>query len=229
MGTVKDSYEQFCDQVPEALQRFPKLTQVTSQDGKTIIRGEIDIVDKAGHYWESYEVEIHHADGFPFKFPDVYEVGGKIPKNADWHIYEDSKTCCIAVLPEEMIKCRNGIKLSQFIENEVIPYFFNQTHRREEGYYAHGEYSHGYRGMLEFFESELKTTGDPRATISTLFKLATTPKPNRTHNCFCGRKIKYRKCHRAAYEKLVGIGKLQLLKLANYIAERTGNSDLVKK
>ena len=222
------SYQEFCNQIPEALQRFEKLKQITCQNGKVFIRGEIDVVDKAGHYWESYKVEIHHADGFPFKFPDVYEVGGKIPRIADWHIYEDSYSCCLTVPPLEMIKCRNGITLVNFIGNEVLPYFFNQTHRREEGYYTNGEYSHGYVGVLEFFETELKTAGDVRATINMLFKIATTRKPDRTHDCFCGKKVKYRKCHRGAYEKLVVIGKEQLMKFANYIAENTGNGDLAR-
>lgn len=226
---LTESYQQFCNQVPEALHRFEKLNQRTGQDGKVFIRGEIDIVDKSSHYWESYDVEIHHVDGFPFKFPNVYEVGGKIPRIADWHVNEDSYTCCLTVPPLEMIKCNKGIRLVSFIEHEVLPYFFNQTHRREEGYYAKGEYSHGYVGILEFFESELRTEGDVRATINILFKIAFGRKPDRTHNCFCGKKVKFRKCHRVAYDRLIILGKEQLVKFANYIAEQTENNDLIQK
>jgi hypothetical protein len=228
MGTITESYRTFCDQIPEVLNRFKNLHQVTTENGKIFLRGNLDVVDKDSQYWESYEVEIHHTEGFPFKFPDVYEIGGKIPRIADWHIYEDTLTCCLTVPPLEIIKCLHGITLDSFIESEVLPYFFNQTHRRVEGYYVNGEYSHGYLGILEFFDTELKTRGAVRDIVSLLFKIADSRKPGRADDCFCGRKIKYRKCHRSAYETLSKIGTEKLRIFANYIAKESGNGDLVR-
>jgi len=222
-----ESFEIFCNQIPEAVERFPKLKQACDDAGKIYVRGEIDIIDKEGNFWESFEVEIHHVDGFPFRFPSVFEVGGKIPRIADWHIYQDTLTCCLTVPPLEIIKCRNGITLLDFIQSEVLPYFSNQTHRRVEGFYVNGEYSHGHHGILEFFEAELQTSGDTRKTIDLLFKIANIEKPSRTADCFCGKKNKYRKCHRDAYSKLILIGKAKLLEFANIIASSSGNFDLI--
>jgi hypothetical protein len=228
MGTLITSYDIFCSHIPETSQRFGKLCQFNDDNGKIFLRGELDVIDNTGKFWESFEVEIHHVDGFPFKFPDVYEVGGKIPRIGDWHIYEDTHTCCITVPPDELIKCRNGIRLVNFVESEVLPYFFNQTHRRVEGYYVHGEYSHGYHGIIEFFDNELKTGGNIRKVISLISSIANIQKPDRTATCFCGSKSKFRKCHRQAYEKLILIGRDQLIAFASMLAKCTDNLDLIR-
>ena len=227
MGLSMSGYDSFCDQIPDIEKYFDKFQKVLGEDRRYFIRGDLRIVDGTGKYWESFEVEIHCSVGFPFRFPAVFEVGNKIPRIADWHIYEDSHKCCIAVLPEEIIKCRNGISLIQFVEKEMLPYFFNQTHRRIEGYYVLGEYSHGVEGIFEFFDCELRCGKNPRKIISMIFQIADTERPAGSNNCFCGSGAKFRKCHRTAYDKLILLGQSQLRDFANLLAKVSGNLDLV--
>jgi len=229
MGALTTSYEVFADQAVHIPSDFPKFRNEVDEKGKNYIKGVLEVVDISGKFWESYEVEIHWKDGFPFRFPNVFETGGKIPKIADWHVYEDTQSCCIAVLPEELIICKEGITLNQFIANEVKAYFFNQTFRRVEGYYKNGEYGHGLLGIFEYFESHLKTNGDARGMISLMIEIAYVGRPGRTHLCFCGSKNKFRKCHRDAFDKLGLIGKVQLLEFAFTFSERLGYQDLSRR
>jgi len=185
---------------------FQGLASAFTEAGTTIVSGTVDVIDRNGKLWETYQIEIHPTDMFPFRFPTVFETGGKIPRIGDWHIYENTLACCIAVKPEEILTCMNGITLKQFISNEVMPYLFNQTFRKKEGYYPNGEYSHNALGLCEYYDGTLNTNGDFDKMIWFMRFIALGKKPGRTENCFCGGKEKFRRCHRRAFEKLVLLG-----------------------
>ncbi len=214
--------ELFVQQIDQLLIPFPKLKIKEVENGMIILSGKLDIVDKNGKYWDSYLIEIHPTTDFPDRFPWVYEVGGKIPKIGDWHVNEDTKSCCIEVRPKEILICKSGITLLSFVESHVLPYFFNQTHRRIEGYYVNGEYSHGVLGVYEFYSRILKTGSDIRKTIQLLMFISKGIRPSRTDSCFCGIKEKYRRCHREAFETLNALGENLLLADAHSIAKQAG-------
>jgi hypothetical protein len=215
------AYDKFISQLNAVQEIFPNLKQVELH-GKIILRGTIAIVDKEGKHWEDYEIEIHCTDNFPKEFPRLFEVSGKIPRIADWHVYEDTGSCCTKIPPEEVLRCQKGITVSEYITEEVIPYFFNQTHRRVEGYYINGEYSHGGKGLFEYYSKELKTGNDYKLTLDLLRFIATQEKPKRTSFCFCGKKEKFRHCHKGAFEKLKSLGHGILKHHYGVIAKATG-------
>lgn len=214
-------YEIFVNQLPEVQKHYPKLLQVTLHD-EIILRGLLSVIDREGKHWEDYEVEIHCTDNFPNSFPRLYEIGGKIPRIGDWHVYEDTGSCCVKILPEELLRCRNGITILEYIKEEVLPYLFNQTHRRVEGYYIAGEYMHGAWGLLQYYSNELKTGNDYKFTLELIKYIATHAKPIRTSMCFCGKKLKFRHCHKIAFEKLKAIGYDSLMNHYLWISRVTG-------
>lgn len=203
-----DGYSIFIDQLVQVIEKYPNLG-IAKKNDKKFLRGELQIIDKNDENWDSYELEIKHHPDFPKRFPKVYEISNKIPKIADWHIYED-QSCCIDVLPSEIIKCKDGLSLVDFIEKELTPYFFNQTHRRVEGYYVGGEYSHGNRGIYEFYADRLKTGDNVRKTLSLMIYIASNSRPNRSNKCFCGSGGLFRHCHREAYDELKILDKKRL-------------------
>ena len=209
-------YDLFIEQSKEVFISFPKLRVEKKDDNVPILIGEIDIIDDTGKYWENYLIEIHCTPEFPNRFPLVYEVGGKLPRIGDWHINEDSKTCCICVLQEELLICKEGVSLLKFIQNQVLPYFFNQTHRRVEGYYVNGEYSHGILGIVEFYSRELRTQ-NPLEIIQLLNYIQQGKEPHRIDLCFCGSRKKYRKCHRESFRKLINLGQFRISADIEYI------------
>ncbi len=183
---ITKNYQRFDRDAEEVCKEFTKLTRATRDDGVIFLSGELDIIDREGKFWDSYQIEIHPSDEYPDRFPLVYDVSGKIPPIGDWHINEDTKTCCITVLPEEILICKGGITLTGFIHNNVIPYFFNQTFRRVEGYYCNGEYAHGIPGVFQFYDDILSSGRVIRKAIMLMIHIAKRQRPGRTHNCFCG-------------------------------------------
>lgn len=218
---MSQGYDRFIVQLDEAVTGFPTLYRV-KVDGKEILKGVLAVVDTDGKHWEEYEVEIHASENFPYRFPMLFETSGKIPKIADWHVYEDSLSCCVKVRPEEILCCKKGITVTEYIREEVMPYLFNQTHRRVEGYYVNGEYAHGMLGIYEYYANILMTGADIRLTIELIRFIASNARPCRTSPCFCGRKIKFRRCHRVAFDTLKEIGNEILLLDASTIARAAG-------
>ena len=175
--------------------------QVVEKNGQSIIAGKLDLVDERGNHHDTYSIEIHPVSDYPNRFPIVFEVGGRVPKNIDWHVFESDGHCCIRTLPEEIIACRIGINLIGFIKEEVEPYFYSQTFRRLNGYFLN-ERSHGFFGDIEFF-GEVLDTNDILNMIKWLHFILQRKEPNRVaKKCFCGKDVMYRHCHRNAYRRL---------------------------
>jgi len=214
-------YDKFISQLGEAQERFSNLKPVEVA-GKLILRGKLSIIDKDGKHWEDYDVEIHSTDNFPKEFPRLFETSGKIPRIADWHVYENTGSCCTKIPPEEILRCRKGITVSEYIQEEVLPYLFNQTHRRIEGYYINGEYSHGAVGIYEYYADLLNTGTNIKLTLQLMKYIATHDRPSRTSLCFCGQKVKFRRCHRDAFDKLKLIGDSIVCDHAHGIAKAVG-------
>jgi hypothetical protein len=204
---LTDGYSLFVHQMDEAITKYQKL-QKDVFEGRQILKGDIDLIDYTGKLWDVYSIEIHFEEGFPYSFPSLVETGGKIPKIADWHVYEDTGSCCVEVLPLEILRCLNGITLNEYIKEFVLPYLFNQTHRRIEGYYVNGEYAHGLKGIYEFYSSILNTNNNIKLTVELMNYIGSNGRPERTSACFCGSGNKYRNCHKVSYEKLKPIGKI---------------------
>lgn len=202
MGSVSGT-ELFENEITGVLEKYPKLS-VNSANGKIILKGDIELIDEHGVYRDTYSIEIHPVAAFPFRFPYVFETGGKLPWNVDWHVFENDGHCCIKVEPEEILICKNGITLLNFIEQQVFPYFFNQTFRRINGYYIN-ERAHGLLGIINFYREQFKEKNVQRLIMLMEFVL-NNREPNRVSKCFCGTGNKYRKCHKDAYRMLHDIG-----------------------
>lgn len=207
---MEQGYSLFISEFETVQNKYPNLKSTVDDSGNYYLCGEIQIRDLIdGKLWETYLIEVRYPEGYPNCFPKVYEKSNKIPKIPDWHVNSDG-TCCIKVHPEELLICRKGISLERFLEEQALPYFYNQTHRKIEGYYVNGERAHGAEGIAEFYYDELHTN-DLAMLIRCLNFIATKPRPSRTSNCFCGKKKKFRKCHKNAFEKLRPLGNESLL------------------
>jgi hypothetical protein len=202
---IIEGYELFVSQLDDAIASNPNLCKI-GLNGKIILKGAISIIDKDGKHWEDYVIEIHNSQEFPNQFPLLFETSGKIPRIGDWHVYEDRGSCCVKIFPEEILRCKKGITVSEYIQEEVIPYLFNQTHRRTEGYYVNGEYSHGTKGIYEYYSEILKTGNNVKQTLELMKFVVTHERPYRTSMCFCGEKIKFRHCHRDSFDLLKMLG-----------------------
>jgi len=195
--------EQFKKDIEIVPNSYPSLS-IISRDGNKILKGELEIIDNNGKCWEVYNVEIKASSDYPNRFPKLFEVGNAFPKIADWHVYENDESCCVDVTPNEILICKNGLSVLEFIKRFTIPYLANQKFRELEGYYLYGEYPHGIFGRIMFYQSKLKAKS-PQELIQMFDLIIKGYSPNRRVFCpFC-KKEKFRRCHKNAFEELKAI------------------------
>jgi len=193
--------EKFENDIIAVPETFDKL-DIVELDGEKFLKGEVDIIDTSGKLWDTYQIEIKGSGKYPYSFPKLFETAGAFPKIVDWHVYEfDDKSCCVDITPNELILCKDGLNVSEYIQSFAIPYFANQSFRIREGYYLYGEYSHGIFGRIEYYQSKLKAK-NPKELIQMFDLIIKDYNPDRTKYCpFCN-KIKFRKCHKAVFKEL---------------------------
>jgi hypothetical protein len=177
--------------------------------------GTVVLVAGDGNLVDEYEVRIEYRPGYPEVFPFVFETGGKIPVNVDWHVYESDGHLCLCTTTDEYIKAAGGLALPEFIKAELLPYLFNQVHRRLTGFFLQ-EMAHGEAGELATLKMLLKTPllGNVRWI---LLKIINGFQQERTSVCFCDSKLKYRYCHRGAVDQLKGIRVERLMGLVKMV------------
>lgn len=206
---MQSSYALFEEQLTIACNQYRQL-KIKERNGEKYLWGTIDVHDVDGNLIQSFFIEIHCGDKFPYGFPQLYEIGGYIPRSIDWHKYSDD-LCCVTVDPIEIIICKNGITLCSFIENHVIPYLANQYYRKEFGAYK-AEYAHGSVGLFQAYCDIMKTSDTSLWKRYILCALgAYKVNLSRNANCFCDSGKKYKHCHMIVFQNLKCIGKKNLL------------------
>jgi hypothetical protein len=190
--------ELFLKDVPAAIAAFPELSLVYKNDN-VILAGNLTLRDNFSEAVDRYEIEIHPTDKYPDCFPLVHEVGGRIPNNIDWHVYP-SGHFCITVPAQERLICLEGINLVLFITDHLLGFLFNQTYRRQNGYF-YKERAHGITGKLQFYSEYLQIPNLGKV-IPALRMIATSLEQGSHSKCFCGSKRKFKKCHRRSLRNL---------------------------
>ena len=167
------------------------------------IHGVLFLNDYLGCEVDSYQIEIRRGN-YPKQYPLVFETGGRIPKNIEWHIYPDTGNCCFEIPAEELLHCKAGLTLIDFLEQIVMPYFYNQTYRQVNGFY-YNEHKHGLGVVFDYYR-KIFNANSFLEIINLLDTISIIEPPPRTSLCFCGSGLKYRKCHKQAYQKLKPLG-----------------------
>lgn len=162
--------------------------------------GTLDVIDEFGKKWDQYEVKIIYPHEFPKKVPVMFETGGRIPREPDYHVNSDG-SCCLSVPALEMILLSKGINTINFIRELAIPYLANQTYKRKKGHFAGEEFAHGAGGIYQFY-SEVFQTQNSVLIISLLGKIIINQLPGRNNPCPCNSGAKYKKCHLKAVQFL---------------------------
>ncbi len=194
-----NGYTIFEEQVSAVIEKYKELS-FKIEDGIPCIFGAIILADEYGDIEDTYQLAIKAVINYPYNFPLLFETGGRIPKNFDWHIFEQNGNCCIASPPEEIIICNSGLTLLSFIDNQVRNYFYSQIFRNQNGYFLK-ERSHGSKGWIEFFEETFMTNNIFNIEFG-LNQILEGKKISRVSDCFCGSGKKYRKCHKKSYDIL---------------------------
>lgn len=172
--------------------KYPKLNPPVIRNGFLVIDGVIEVIDGNGKKWEDYSVAISIPTDYPASVPQLYETDGKIKRHRDRHINSDG-TCCLGPRAKEVKLFTSGGRLIDWMDSFALPFLANDKLKKETGDYANKEYSHGAKGILEYYQDEWKLQNE-KSVLEKLQMIA-GKKMGRNQKCFCGSNKKYKHCH----------------------------------
>ena len=188
---------------------FPKLSYTPVRKNGWSISGDLDICDRSGMYWGTFQIEIRVPASYPYCVPDLYEKSKIIPWDIDFHINEQG-WCCVDIGHRLLYRAKSGISILTFLTEWVYPFFANYLYRVLENKYANGEYAHSFEGVKQFYQEDLKLSADE--AVNLLSQLVSKSSVGRNDDCPCGSGKKLKRCHLYAYEllKALGYARIQL-------------------
>jgi len=187
---------------------FPKLLLMNNDGKAPSFRGELDICDMAGEYWDTFKMKIAAPVNYPYGVPLLQELDGKIDRIADRHISPNG-FCCVAIdhiLLNHAAKC---LSIMEYVRQYAYPYFANQLYFKQEGHYAAKEYKHAFDGVKQFYHESLNIR-DTKSAMDILTGIIINKLPSRNQVCLCGSNKKFKDCHLKTVEFLNRLGKKQL-------------------
>ena len=177
----------------ESLTSYPKLIKLAKDGEFWRIDGSIDVIDDEGGYWDTYEVSIFIPPAYPKDIPILQETGKKIKRDIDWHMSSEG-ICCLATRAKIFHDLSGGITLLKWLDKFTHPFLANHVYRIRNKNYAHEEFSHGTKGIIEGWEkiTGIQGVGSILKHLSQIIGYRTQA-INRP--CFCGSGKKYKRCY----------------------------------
>lgn len=172
-------------QIKEVLQKHRSLQYLTDKNELT---GDLYLPDG-----DSYEVQVK-LDLYPAFFPTVFEMGERIPKKLDRHMYTDSGSCCFTTGAKSQVLLKTKITtLLKFIDEIAIRYFENNSYYEINGKYCFTEYDHGSLGVVQSYQDILGTSNNRSIALLMLERLKNR-KLRIKDLCYCNSGITLKKC-----------------------------------
>jgi hypothetical protein len=188
------------DEINEALANYNSLEYI-QKDQILIGILEVDEGDK-------YHVMIQPRN-YPDSFPLVWEIGERIPRKVDRHIFETTGNCCFTTKAKEDILLKTSISsILKFISIIVIPFFQNNSYYEIHKKYKYGEHSHdAISSIIETYKDILGIDNIflLREIISNRVAKNIKIRPNDL--CFCDSNVKIKNCdeHYTAFKNFIKI------------------------
>ena len=139
---------------------------------------------------DCYELQFEIPKDYPASPPFVYETEGKIPKDFG-HFMAGGNFCLGAPVEVRRRFAQHG-SLIRFIEDQVIPYLFSYSYKRDHGELPFGELSHGTIGLIEYYNGFFGTSFIASLRLIKCLADGFAP-PRMVCPCEGGRKL--RDCH----------------------------------
>ena len=169
-------------------------------EGQFLVCGPDGPVDTPDGVFDTYNIQAGVTAGFPVEEPVVFEIGGRVPRIADRHVFPEDGNCCLGVWEEWLLTAPDH-RFETFLTGPIHDYFVSQTHFEINGTWPYGERSHGVLGVLESYSELLGVPQDVKI-IRNYLRLLSRKKISGHALCPCGSRKRLRDCHRNEILKL---------------------------
>lgn len=126
-------------------EKYPDLRLVV-ENGKPLFRGSFPVVHD-GEVLDRFLIEISFPEGIT-KVPVIHEIGGRIPRTLDRHMYPSGAIC--AEVPE-LTLLRGGFSLLSYLDGPVHNFFLGQSLVERGEQWPFGQWEHGKSGLIQAY------------------------------------------------------------------------------
>lgn len=187
------------EQMEEVQARHPNLELQRDPDGQLWVRGSVgfSIAHKSRTIEDRYQLGLEIPDDYPASPPFVFEREERIPK--DFGHFMDAGNFCLEAPVEVRRRFAQHRNLLRFIDEQVIPYLFAYSYKRDHGSLPFGDRLHGVEGLVQYYTEFFQTSGI--SAMKLLKCLADSWAPP-LMACPCGSGAKIQDCHGPKLDEL---------------------------
>lgn len=172
-------------------EKYPNLHLYPKED-LVLIKGTFPVAYE-GQVIDRFQVEIWLPSDYPDSVPLVREVGGRIPRILNRHVFSAEGDVCVFLLDERQEVCPPGTSLIDYLDGPVRNYFLGQSLVELGQPWPFGEHSHGNKGRLEYYQNLFETKDI--SVISQYLECLKKSKIKGHWICPCGSGKIIRRCH----------------------------------
>ena len=179
----------------EFLSRNPKMRLMPMDGDQIVIEGDFDVnaeMEGACRIEETYSLKVVLGKGFPREVPLVFETGGRIPKEPDFHVNPDKSLCLGSYLRIKSLMAESPSLLA-FSGRLLIPFLYSVSYKIKFGSFPYGELDHGENGLVDDYK-RLFSVNDKKSVLRTLAVLARRKREANKLPCPCGCGLRLGKC-----------------------------------
>jgi hypothetical protein len=178
-------------------ERFPTL-HAFFEDGRCYVRGTLALMQE-GRAFDRYQIEAVLPEDYPSRPPRVWEIGGRIPREADRHVFLDGALCLGTPLAF-WIELGGNFELQYVLDGPVRSFLIGNSLVEQGENWPHGEYAHGAAGLLQDLAERLGT--DRPVMVATFLQALAAGGATKHSRCPCTSGRKIFKCHYAGFREL---------------------------
>lgn len=174
-------------QLQQFLSSHPKLRLREFTEDSVSIEGEYDIHAQMTGYQaihETYELLIVFPRGYPRSIPTVIEQSKLIPRNSDYHTYEDGSFCLGSDIKIKLI-LHDTPCIADFFAKVIDPFLYAVTYKIQHNLYPFGDLDHGEKGLIDDYE-DLFNVKDKKSVLIVLQALGKRKRVANKLPCPCG-------------------------------------------
>lgn len=195
----KESEQLVIEQMREVQDKHPNLELFRDHSGVLWVRGVVGFsIRHDSHIIEDcYNLEVRIPKDYPSSPPIVFETEAKIPK--EFGHFMKMGDFCLGAPVEVRRKFAQHKNLLCFIDEQVIPYLFAYSYKRDHGAVPFGERSHGSLGLIEYYVEFFGSSG---IAAMKLLKCLADDTASPLMACPCGKGNKLKDCHGPKLDEL---------------------------
>lgn len=179
------------DEIAAALERYPDL-RIVEESGTIRVLGTFPVAE-SGEILDRYQIEIHFPEDYPRSLPRVFEIGRRIPRTVDRHVYPANGQACVVVDEEWLATVGERVVFRKFLDGPVRNYFIGQSLVEAGEPWPFGQRSHGAKGLVEAYGEWFDTTD--QTVVIRYLDLLTHKRVKGHWMCPCGSGKRLRDCH----------------------------------